>query len=147
MGRIGGLGAALLGLAAVACSPSSPAAGPACTVAGQYLATGTTQSGNCPGTTMPVADTFTVSGTSATLVFAGLTGPGCTGPIDGCSWTCSTTLMETDALDPANAQLAVQYAYTFTQTGLSGTLAETADATSSLPQGCMGVIEVTGTRQ
>jgi hypothetical protein len=114
-----------------------------------YESSGTAETGDCPGTTSPVADTFTVSGGMATLVFAGLTGAGIQGPVSGCTWTASATLTETDAVDPApgSDELQVQYSYTFTGTGFTGTLTEMADATTSLPNGCSGTIAVTGTRQ
>ena len=145
-----GLSRAALAVAACcsvsACASKSPPL-PACTVAGNYLTTGTVQSGDCPGTSMPVADTFTVEGGMANLVFAGLNGTGFTCPLDGCSWSCTGLIKETDATDPTNDEIQVEYAYTFTPTGLTGTLTETAAPAASLPTGCTGVIAVTGTRQ
>ena len=81
------------------------------------------------------------------LMFGGMTGSGCTGPLEGCEWTCSAVLMESDAINPTMDELSVEYDYTFTADGLSGTLTETADPAASLPSGCSGVIAVTGTRQ
>jgi hypothetical protein len=142
-----GVGFALLWACASCSSPKGGSEGPSCTVAGMYLATGTVMSGNCPGTTTPVPDTFTVVGSMVNLMFGGMTGAGCTGQLDGCTWTCSAVLMESDAIDATMDELQVQYDYTFTNQGLSGTLTETADPAESLPSGCSGVIAVTATRQ
>jgi hypothetical protein len=128
----------------VACSSASSTA---CDIAGLYVVNGTTQSGNCPTPDSNVTDTFSVSGNTATLVFAGLVGPGCTGPVSGCTWTASCDITDTTATSPSDATITAQYSYTFTETGFTGTLGEDIPPSTGLTSGCRGVMSATGTKQ
>jgi hypothetical protein len=139
-------GVATFGLVAfvvVACSSSDEAQ---CQVAGLYVATATPESGNCPVSTDPVTDTFEVKGDSATLIVQGL-GPVCTGKVQSCTWTASCPIVVTDATDPANKTGTVQYSWTFTKDGFSGTSALSLPPAKSLPSGCKGIARVTGSRR
>lgn len=127
-------------LAVTACSSHAPP----CDIQGLYTVVATSQTGNCPPeSTAGVADTFTVSDGQATLIFQGNIGQGCTGPIDGCTWTCSGLLAEQGVTGDGT----LQYSYAFTDTGLSGILAVTLPPQTGLPTGCNSIVQVSGTKQ
>lgn len=127
----------------VACSSDDE---DSCEIAGLYTATGTLESGDCPVPTDPVTDTFEVKGDEATLTIQGVQG-GCTGKIAGCKWTASCQTRVLDALDPNDDQGTVQYSWTFSKTGFTGTSAISVPPAVSLPKGCRAIARVTGTRR
>lgn len=126
---------------------ASCATDPPCSIAGLYVGMQTSVvSGNCPGSTSSVADTFTESGTSATLSVQGLSGT-CSGPVDRCTWTASCQVMVTDATDPTNSTGTIQYSWAFTSTGFTGTSAVSIPPARSVPGGCSGIFKVSGVKQ
>lgn len=137
----------------VACSSSS--SGPACQIEGSYSGVGSNAQGTCPsGAAGPVTDTITARPPGATgpdflLEITGLQGGCALNYVAGeaCKVQGKCDLQITDALDPNNATGTVQYSWTFTNSGFTGTSTETIPPAKSLPKGCSTQETVTGTRQ
>jgi hypothetical protein len=137
-------------LLVTACSSESE--GPACKIEGTYLGTASNVTGTCAVSTDPVTDTITARTETPpdfNLEIQGFTGACSLTRVAGeaCKVQGKCDITVTDAIDPANATGTVQYSWTFTNTGFSGTSAVTIPPGKSLPNGCSGRASVTGTRQ
>jgi len=70
----------------------------------------------------------------------------CTGAMKGCTWTASCTFAP-DGAAPDAPHVTANYAYTFTESGLTGPVAVTMPAMKAIPAGCSGMSVVRGVRQ
>lgn len=121
--------------------------GPSCLIEGTYSATVLPESGNCPVSTAPVADTISaLPNGKYRLQIQGLTGGCDMDRVEACKLSAKCDLKAQDVLTPGSVGTA-QYAWTFTDSGFTGFSAIVLPAAKSMPAGCSGTAKVTGIRR
>jgi hypothetical protein len=137
---------AALSLLALACSSEADDAAPACTIPGTYkIVTSEQQGGTCGGGG-EASYTIRREGAGYWVEIPGFQG-GC--PLEEteeckAQGKCDVTI--TDALDPQNNLAAVQFVWTFTTDGFTGSNILTAPPATPVPDGCRSTYDVTATR-
>lgn len=141
--------AALLVVAGVvvACSSESTAA---CKIPGTYRSVVVGEKGDCPSDGDAI---ITISSGAASnryeIAIEGFTGSCSAESTEACKLTahCEARVTETpDGGAPVTGTLTAQYAWTFTETGYSGTSVVTAPPFPSLPGGCRSEAQVKASR-
>jgi hypothetical protein len=112
------------------------------------MVTGSVLNGNCAYSTESITDTFSTESGLLVLRIQGLPDYQCPGKLDSatCKWTAACTAKVTDATSASNNEATLQYSYTFSEHGLTGTYSTSIPPSKSVPAGCSGAEKVTGTR-
>lgn len=138
--------AAVLSLVVVACSSSADDAAEDCPIVGTYNVTLTAESGDCAEGSSEATYTITANGSAYAVQLPGLQGACPLEAIGSCKAQGHCEVHGTDALDPNNSVGTVQFAWTFTSGGFTGSNTVALPAAKSLPNGCNGRASLNATR-